>query len=51
MSREIPFNPEVVCDLCGARGGYDMYGDKLCVSCAEGLAANDQEEVDLERYY
>jgi hypothetical protein len=33
MSRDIPYDPEAVCEVCGAKGAYDFMGDLLCGEC------------------
>jgi len=33
MGREIPFNEEAICDICGGSGAYDLMGDYICQSC------------------
>ena len=33
MSREVPFEPDAICDACGVTGAYDLMGDHLCPSC------------------
>ena len=35
MSRDIPYEEDLICDLCGAKGGYDFMEDVLCPKCAE----------------
>ncbi len=34
-SRDVPFDEDVECDRCGARGVYDFMGDNLCSACAK----------------
>ena len=34
-SREVSFDENEVCDVCGAKGAYDFMGDYLCSKCAE----------------
>lgn len=33
MSRAVPYDPEAICDICGALGAYDFMGDVICVLC------------------
>lgn len=35
MGRDIPFDPDLVCDECGKLGAYDFMGDYLCSECFE----------------
>jgi hypothetical protein len=32
-SREVPFDPEMVCDVCGKLGAWDFMGDGICPEC------------------
>lgn len=32
-SRQIPYEPHIPCDACGAEGSYDFMGDNLCEKC------------------
>ena len=36
MSREVPYDPDLICDICGSKGGFDFMGDCLCTKCADG---------------
>lgn len=33
MSREVPYDPLAICDMCGDIGAYDFQGDQLCNKC------------------
>ena len=33
MSREIEFDENVVCDICGKKGAFDFMGDCFCPDC------------------
>ena len=35
--REFPFDAEAICEECGARGAFDIYGDIVCGKCLEKL--------------
>ena len=35
MSREVPFDEDEVCDICGEKGAYDFMGDLICPKCIE----------------
>lgn len=35
MSRDVPYDPEEICDGCGAKGAYDFMGDCLCGNCMD----------------
>lgn len=47
MGRTVPYDPEATCDVCGAKGAYDFYGDFICTACAEE-AAEDEEYRNLQ---
>ena len=32
---ESAFDPDAICDHCGAKGAFDFMGDFLCAECAE----------------
>ena len=38
--RTVPFEPDAICDGCGARGAWDFCGDYYCCQCAKGTLAN-----------
>ena len=35
MTREVPFDKDAKCDVCGSRGAYDFMGDYFCAHCAQ----------------
>jgi len=45
LDREVPLEPDLVCDRCGAVGAYDFMGDILCWGCA-GKESEDVETFD-----
>ena len=50
MSRDIPYDPELQCDNCGAIGAYDFMGEYLCENCIDFHIEEDYE-LDKEDYY
>jgi hypothetical protein len=46
MSRDVPFNPKAVCDICGATGAYDFMGDYSCQKCTDEAFADDRLAED-----
>jgi len=42
--RELPFDPDEVCTVCGAAGAYDFMGEKLCAMCAFGELDDEEDE-------
>ena len=43
MGRDVPYDPEDKCDVCGKLGAFDFMGDYICSDC---LA--DCEEIEEE---
>lgn len=33
MGRDVPFDVDEKCDICGEPGAYDFYGDFICQEC------------------
>ena len=46
MSREVPFDMNAKCDMCGCVGAWDFMGDYLCADCFQKL---QEEEPDKEK--
>lgn len=46
MSREVPYNPIAICDVCGSIGAYDVKGDQLCQRCIDELDKDYSNKVD-----
>jgi hypothetical protein len=47
MSRQADFEPNAVCDSCGAKGAFDFMGDYLCGRCACGdTSIEDDQPAD-----
>ena len=45
MSRDIPFDPKAICDICGNKGAFDFMGDLICPECL----AEDKEEEEEDK--
>ncbi len=43
MNRDIPYDPELICDLCGKKGAFDFMGDYICPACFEEGDSDDEE--------
>ena len=43
MDREIPFDENETCDVCGKKGAYDFMGDYICGECSS--KAIKEEEI------
>ena len=39
--RDVPFDPDAVCDICGKKGAYDFMGDCLCPECVKVEVEDD----------
>lgn len=52
MSREAPFDPDAICDVCGCKGAYDFMGDIICSKCcsdfSDGFDEDDPFEEELD---
>ena len=43
MARIVPFEPDLICDVCSTRGGFDFMGDILCPECAARHIPSDED--------
>lgn len=43
MSREVPFDKDAICDVCGKQGAFDFMGDLLCSECTEKYTTTDAD--------
>ena len=43
-NRMVPFDPDAICDLCGAVGAFDFMGDFYCEECVDDM--KDEWEDD-----
>ena len=48
MSRNVPFEPDLPCDVCGRKGGWDFMGDIICGYCLEGVLPDEEKEDEDE---
>ena len=46
MSRDVPFEENILCESCGKTGAYDFMGDFLCMECAFPAAAGKTEKEE-----
>jgi hypothetical protein len=49
MNRDVPFDKDEECDLCGEIGAYDFMGDYVCPACLDHMrhmGCFDPEEED-----
>ena len=50
MSRDVPYDPDDICDECGAKGAFDFMGDLLCPKCVRPsfcFETGDDEAYDI----
>lgn len=43
MGRDIPYDFENTCDLCGKGGAYDFMGDYICQDCLDECDDHEEE--------
>jgi uncharacterized Zn finger protein (UPF0148 family) len=46
MSREVPFDPEAICDVCGKPGAFDFMGDCVCPDCIHEMIPVREESKE-----
>lgn len=44
MGKTLPYDPNAICEICGAKGASDVYGDILCPGCI--VSDDDTDEAD-----
>jgi len=50
MSRDVPFNPTDLCDICGKPGAWDFMGDLICQACVDiDIDAGQSTDVEFNR--
>lgn len=50
MSRDVPYDPNDICDTCGKAGAYDFMGDLYCQACLGDDDPDDAPELTLEDF-
>ena len=45
-NREIPIEPDAICDVCGRVGAYDIMGDYYCDECIKAFTKVDKTDWD-----
>ena len=46
-SRIVPFDDDLVCDECGAKGAFDFMGDYYCGPCASQFIEKEEKQDEL----
>ena len=41
--RTVPFEPDAICDTCGAVGAYDVMSDYYCEDCIKAELDDNEE--------
>jgi uncharacterized Zn finger protein (UPF0148 family) len=41
--RDVPYEPEELCEICGRKGAFDFMGDLICPRC---MSQEEVEELD-----
>lgn len=44
--REVDFEPDLTCDICGTKGAYDFYGDYYCDKCLGCKEPKDESVIE-----
>jgi len=47
-SRIIPFEPDEICDECGAKGAFDFMGDCYCPKCAKKFVYDEEDSDEIK---
>ena len=42
--REVEFDSTIECDLCGAKGAFDFYGDFICQNCINRMKQESEDD-------
>ena len=48
MGRDVPFDNDCICDICGKLGAYDFMGDCLCPDCAREFIPYEPTKIIAE---
>jgi uncharacterized membrane protein len=48
MSRDVPFDEDAICDICGDKGAFDFMGDLICPKCSEAELKKGIESGNLK---
>jgi hypothetical protein len=44
-NNQVPFDPDEICDVCGAKGAYDFMGDCFCGECLNRMQSKDEDST------
>ena len=45
MSRDVPYDENEKCDICGKKGAFDFMGDFICENCISKCIDSEDELV------
>ena len=48
MSKDVEFDKNEVCDICGKEGAYDFIGDLICPECLKLCTEGDKSVKVVE---
>jgi len=51
MNREVPYDPEAVCDICGKKGAHDYLGDNICYDCTSPIAPPKTKDISFAEWW
>jgi hypothetical protein len=41
MSRDVPYEDDAICDICGKKGAFDFMGDYICENCSSSKGGEE----------
>jgi hypothetical protein len=44
--RDVPFDENAICDICGVKGAYDFVGDCICEKCMNLKEPKDGSTIE-----
>ncbi len=46
MGRDVPYDPDNICDVCKKPGAFDFMGDYICPACIEKAELAETDDGD-----
>jgi len=46
VSRDVPYDPDEICDICGKKGAFDFMGDLICLDCLQKDKETDDDDEE-----
>ena len=47
-SREFEFDNNAICDICGKKEAYDIYGDFICNECIVKIEKKEEDDINIK---